>query len=47
MATTKQPLDAGEDFPSYDIAMVDGRTLRIPGALDKDYNVLLIYRGWW
>lgn len=47
VAKTKQPLDAGETFPSYEVAMVDGRSVRIPDQLDKEYNVLLIYRGSW
>lgn len=47
MATTKQPLDAGDVFPAYDITLVDGRALHIPDQLDNEYNVLLIYRGSW
>ncbi len=47
MATTKQPLDAGEVFPAYDTKLVDGSTLRIPDQLSNEYNVLLFYRGWW
>lgn len=47
VAKTKQPLDAGETFPSYEVALVDGRSVRIPDQLDKEYNVLLIYRGSW
>ena len=47
MAITKQPLDAGELFPAYDITLVDGRTLRIPDQLNNEYSILLIYRGSW
>ena len=47
MAKTKQPLDAGEKFPTYNVALVDGQTLRIPDQLQNEYTVLLIYRGSW
>ena len=40
-------LRPGDPFPSLTVALPGGRTLRLPGALDGRFGVVLYYRGSW
>jgi peroxiredoxin len=41
------PLDAGDRFPTLNLTLTDGRSVRLPGELPHAYNVVLINRGAW
>ncbi len=37
----------GDQFPSYTVKTVEGRTLNIPADLTGEYSVIIFYRGIW
>ena len=39
-------LGPGDKFPNYTIPTVDGR-LNIPADIEREYAVILFYRGIW
>ena len=40
-------LNPGDRFPSYTVALTDGRKLNIPEDLQGEYAVIIFYRGIW
>ena len=40
-------LDAGDRFPTLELALIDGRRLVLPDDLSRPYNVVLVNRGAW
>ena len=40
-------LNPGDAFPTLDVALPGGETLRLPDALAGHYGVVLLYRGSW
>ena len=40
-------LKPGDRFPGVTMAMVDGDTMELPGALAGSFGVVLFYRGSW
>jgi peroxiredoxin len=43
---TKQ-LTPGDRFPSFNVQLTDGRTLRLSADLKGEYAVIIYYRGIW
>lgn len=42
-----EKLGVGATFPTFPLALVDGRTITLPGQLEGRYRVILFYRGHW
>ena len=40
-------LGPGDKFPNYTTPTVDGRRLNIPADIEREYAVILFYRGIW
>lgn len=40
-------LRAGDRLPEVTLNLVGGGALSLPGSLDTDFGVLLLYRGHW
>jgi peroxiredoxin len=40
-------LNAGDQFPDYQVQTTEGRSLRLPHDLSGEYAVLIFYRGIW
>ena len=40
-------LGPGDKFPNYTVPTVDGRRLNIPSDIEREYAVILFYRGIW
>lgn len=40
-------LNPGDTFPEFELRTSDGGMLALPGAIDSDYAVVLLYRGHW
>ena len=40
-------LDTNDMFPDMDLQVVSGETIKLPGGIGGDYNVVLFYRGHW
>jgi len=40
-------LDAGDNFPTMKLKLVDAATLELPDGLDAKWKVILFYRGHW
>ena len=40
-------LDAGATFPSVELKLTQGGTVRLPDDIASDYAVVLFYRGHW
>ncbi len=40
-------LQQGDRFPSLDLKLVDGGTIRLPDEMPGRYAALLFYRGHW
>lgn len=40
-------LNPGDPFPSYIVAVTDGRILNIPADFKGEYAVIIFYRGIW
>jgi len=41
------PLKPGEEFPPFEVAIVDGRRISVPTDLEGEFAILLFYRAWW
>ena len=42
-----EKLSIGSTFPSFPLALVDGRTVTLPEDLDGRFRVILFYRVHW
>jgi hypothetical protein len=42
-----EKLQQADRFPSLDLKLLDGSTIRIPDEMPGRYAVLLFYRGHW
>ncbi|MFQ5353134.1 MAG: hypothetical protein ACE5D3_08680 [Candidatus Binatia bacterium] len=42
-----EKLDAGAQFPTLELKLLEGGSLVVPDDLETDYAVLLFYRGHW
>jgi hypothetical protein len=42
-----EKLDAESTFPELALRQLDGSEIRLPGAIESDYAVVLFYRGHW
>ena len=40
-------LGPGDKFPHYTVPTADGRELNIPADIEREYAVILFYRGIW
>ena len=40
-------LNPGDPFPSFNVPLIDGRTLNISSDLKGEYAVIIYYRGIW
>jgi len=40
-------LNAGDQFPDYQVQTTEGRSFHIPQDLPGEYSVLIFYRGIW
>ncbi len=42
-----EKLDAGTQFPTMTLNLVDGGQIAIPADISTPYQILLFYRGHW
>ena len=42
-----EKLQQGDRFPSMELRLVDGGTVRIPDEIPTHYAVVLFYRAYW
>ena len=40
-------LDTNDSFPTIDMPLISGQTIRLPDEIDREYAVILFYRGSW
>ncbi len=45
--TTMEKLNAGEQFPTMTLDVVNGDRIVVPADFSNPYQVLLFYRGHW
>ena len=45
--TTNNRLDLGDQFPEMTLSLVDGNSLTLPGDLNGNWSIFLLYRGHW
>lgn len=42
-----EKLNEGDTFPTMRLTLTDGRQVTLPDDLDKDFTVVLFFRGQW